>query len=68
MDIVSVPLKTTSDIDLVKPFKELIALQFSTADEPANFNYAIAELNQLRRLACVHTLRKNEASIEIIAR
>lgn len=68
VDILPVPLKKTSDIDLVKPFKNLIALRFSTADNPENFNDAIAELNKLRSLACVRALDKNEAAIEIFAR
>lgn len=67
-DILSVPLKKTSDIDLVKPLKNLIALRFSTADNPENFNDAIVELNKLRSLACVRALDKNESSLEICAR
>lgn len=67
-DILCVPLKKTSDIDLIKPFKNLIALRFSTADNPENFNDAIAELNKLRSLACVRALDKNETSLEINAR
>ena len=67
-DILSVPLKKTSEIDLVKPFKNLIALRFSTADNPENFNDAISELNKLRSLACVRAMDKNEAAVEIIAR
>lgn len=64
----SIPLKKTSEIDLVKPFKNLIALRFSTADNPENFNDAISELNKLRSLACVRAMDKNEASVEINAR
>lgn len=67
-DILSVPLKKTSEIDLVKPLKNLIALRFSTADNPENFNDAISELNKLRSLACVRAMDKNEAAIEVIAR
>ena len=67
-DILSVPLKKTSEIDLVKPLKNLIALRFSTADNPENFNDAISEMNKLRSLACVRALDKNESSIEINAR
>lgn len=67
-DILSVPLKKTSEIDLVKPLKNLIALRFSTADNPENFNDAISELNKLRSLACVRAMDKNEAAIETVAR
>lgn len=68
MEILAVPLKKTSDIDLVKPFKNLIALRFSTADNPENFNDAISELNKLRNLACIRAMDKNETAVDIFAR
>lgn len=67
-DILSVPLKKTSDVDLVKPLKNLIALRFSTADNPENFSSAITEMNKLRTLACIRAMDKHEASIEVCAR
>lgn len=67
-DILTIPLKKTSEVDLVKPMKNLIALRFSTADNPENFSASITELNKLRSLACIRALDKNEASLEICAR
>lgn len=67
-ELLAVPLKKASEIDLVKPFKSLIALRFSTADNPENFNEAIAELNKLRSLACVRALDKNESSLDVCSK
>ena len=64
MDLITIPLKTSSNVDLIEPFKNLIALRFSTDDEPANFHHSIAEINNLRKLVCV----KKEASMELLAR
>ena len=66
--ILSVPLKKTSEIDLVKPLKNLIALRFSTADNPENFNDAISELNKLRSLACMRAMDKNETAVDTMAK
>ena len=67
-DILAIPLKKTSEVDIVKPLKNLIALRFSTADNPENFDEAIVELNRLRSVATVRNLDKQESSIEILAR
>ena len=42
-DLITIPLKTSSNVDLIEPFKNLIALRFSTADEPANFHHSGSE-------------------------
>ena len=81
-DILVVPLKKTSEVDLVKPLKKLIALLLQSnrrvinffrgsrirADNPENFNDAIGELNKLRSLACVRAVDKNESALEVAAR
>jgi len=67
-DILAIPLKKTSEIDLIKPMKNLIALRFSTADNPESFEEAIDELHKLRSNATVRALDKQEQSIEIYAR
>lgn len=67
-DILAVPLKKTSELDLIKPLKNIVSLRFSTADNPENFSDGIVELNKLRNSATIRTLDKQEASIEIIAR
>ena len=46
-----VPLKRTSDIDLVKPLRNLIASTYSSADSPINVNEQLQEFMKLRRAA-----------------
>jgi programmed cell death 6-interacting protein len=67
-EILGVPLKKTSELDVVKPFKNLISLRFSSAENPENFTEAITELQKLRNNAVLRALDKNEASIEFLAR
>lgn len=67
-DILAVPLKKTSEVDLIKPLKNVIALRFSTADNPEDFGEAIVELNKLRNNANIRALDKQESSLEILAR
>ena len=67
-EILGVPLKKTSELDLIKPFKNLISLRFSSAENPENFTEAITELQKLRNNAVLRALDKNEASIEFVAK
>ena len=67
-EILTVPLKKTSELDLIKPMKKIIALRFSPPNITENVSAAITELNKLRSLACLTALDKNEASLEICAR
>ena len=52
-EILGVPLKKTSELDLIKPFKNLISLRFSSAENPENFTEAITELQKLRNINAV---------------
>ena len=61
-------MKKTSELDLIKPFKNLISLRFSSAENPENFTEAITELQKLRNNAVLRALDKNEASIEFVAK
>ena len=68
-DILSVPTKKTSEVDLVKPFKNLISLRFSSAENPENsMSEAISEFHKLRNNATLRALDKNETSIDTIAK
>jgi programmed cell death 6-interacting protein len=51
VELLSIPLKKGSDLDLVKPLKTLIASTFSTADKPENYADALSELQRLRQLS-----------------
>ena len=62
-ELLSVPRKVTSDVDLTKPLKTLISSTYSTADQPVDCTDAISELQKLRLLATKNPDR-SEASLE----
>jgi len=67
-DLLSIPLKKSSDVDLVKPLKNLIASLYSTADNPLDFSSSINELNKIRGQALSKTLDKSQAALELLYR
>jgi len=62
-EILSVPLKKTSDVDIIKPLKTLISSTYSTADQPQDYTDAISELHKLRNVATKNPDR-SDASLE----
>ncbi|XP_077563185.1 programmed cell death 6-interacting protein-like protein AliX [Haemaphysalis longicornis] len=64
----AVPLKKTSEVDLIKPLANVISTYYSTADEQSNYNEALTELNKLRMNATWRTLDKHESSLDIMYR
>ncbi|XP_076336080.1 programmed cell death 6-interacting protein-like isoform X2 [Tachypleus tridentatus] len=67
-NFIALPLKKTSEVDLVQPLKSVIASYFSTADEPVDCNEALKELNKLRMNSTWRTLDKNENSLQTMCR
>lgn len=67
-DLIAVPLKKPSEVDIVKPLKNLIQSTYSTADKPEDYSDAINELNKLRNNAIWRAFEKYETSLEIIYR
>ena len=65
-DLLWVPLKKTSDIDIIKPLRNLIASTYSSADNPINVNEQLAEFQKLRRAAI--SADKTEAGFNAIAK
>jgi len=66
-ELISVPLKKPSEVDLVKPLKTLISSTYSTADQPADHSDAISEMQRLR-VAATKATDRTEASIEALQR
>lgn len=62
------PLKKTSEVDVAKPLKTIIATTFSTSEskESDSFKDSIDEFNQLRTNAVCRTLEKHEKSLQIL--
>jgi programmed cell death 6-interacting protein len=67
-EVLAVPLKKPSDIDLVKPLKNLISSSYNTADKPEDYVEAINELNKLRNNAVWRVYEKYESSLEMVYR
>lgn len=62
---IAIPLKRTSDVDLVKPLKNLIATYYSTSDEPVNYDDAIEAFNRMRSTSTGKNLDpKHESTVE----
>lgn len=61
---VGVPIKKTSEVDLVKPLKNLIASYYNSSEEANSFDEAIESLNRLRKECTNKSLEfKHESSI-----
>lgn len=67
-DLISVPLKKPSEVDVEKPLKNLIQSRYSTADKPEDCSEAIAEFAKLRNNAIWRVFEKYESSLDIIYR
>lgn len=67
-DLLSVPLKKPSEVDLAKPLKNLIQSRYSTADKPEDYSEAINEFSKLRNNAIWKAFEKYESSLEVVYR
>ncbi|XP_045461257.1 programmed cell death 6-interacting protein [Harmonia axyridis] len=65
-ELLQVPLKKPSEIDVVKPFQNVIQSRFSTADEPVDYSDAINEFAKIRSNAIWKAFEKYESSLDII--
>ncbi|KAK0414293.1 hypothetical protein QR680_007253 [Steinernema hermaphroditum] len=65
----AVPLKPTSEVDLVQPLKSYIDSIYQTNDDVSTeVTEAIGELNKLRNRACNQPLDKHQTGLDIITR
>ncbi|WKX95147.1 hypothetical protein Q1695_011978 [Nippostrongylus brasiliensis] len=65
----AVPLKSTSDVDLVKPLTQYIESVYNTSDDnKAEVAEAVQELNKLRSKACCQPLDKHQSALDVITR
>lgn len=65
---ISVPLKKSSAVDLVKPLSKFVTATYQTSEEQAEYIRAVEELNKLRTNALLRTLDKHESALEILLR
>lgn len=64
---ISVPLKKSSEVDLVKPLSKHVTASYS-GEEQTEYVRAVEELNKLRRNALGRPLDKHDSSLEILLR
>ncbi|XP_068584580.1 programmed cell death 6-interacting protein isoform X1 [Cebidichthys violaceus] len=65
---ISVPLKKSSEVDLVKPLSKFITATYPAGEEQGEYIRAVDELNKLRKNALGRPLDKHESSLEILLR
>ncbi|XP_075056109.1 programmed cell death 6-interacting protein [Mixophyes fleayi] len=65
---ISVPLKKTSEVDLVKPLSKFIQNTYPAGSDQAEYCRAVEELNKLRKSAVGRPLDKHESSLDIVMR
>ncbi|CAD6194090.1 unnamed protein product [Caenorhabditis auriculariae] len=64
-----VPLKSTNEVDLVKPLTTYIDTVYNTSDDNrAEVTEAVQELNKLRSKACCQPLDKHQSALDVITR
>lgn len=65
---ISVPLKKSSEVDLVKPLSKFVNATYQASDEQGEYVRAVEELNKLRKSAVGRPLDKHESSLEVLLR
>ncbi|XP_026156155.1 programmed cell death 6-interacting protein isoform X2 [Mastacembelus armatus] len=65
---ISVPLKKSSEVDLVKPLSKFVTATYPTGEDQGEYLRAVEELNKLRKNALGRPLDKHESSLEILLR
>jgi len=68
VNFLSVPLKKTYEVDLVKPLRGYIESMQLSPELTAEINEALQELNKLRNKICNQPLDKTEQSLHLIER
>uniref|UniRef100_A0A8C7Y0J9 Programmed cell death 6-interacting protein n=1 Tax=Oryzias sinensis TaxID=183150 RepID=A0A8C7Y0J9_9TELE len=65
---ISVPLKKSSEVDLVKPLSKYITVTYPAGEDQTEYIRAVEELNKLRKNALGRPLDKHDSSLEILLR
>ncbi|XP_030644645.1 programmed cell death 6-interacting protein isoform X2 [Chanos chanos] len=65
---ISVPLKKSSEVDLVKPLSKFVTATYPVGEDQVEYLRAVEELNKLRKSALGRPLDKHESSLEILLR
>lgn len=65
--LLTVPTKRASEINIVKPLKNLISTHYHSSDNHEDYSEAINELNRLRNQALWKVLDRYTYSLEAIS-
>jgi programmed cell death 6-interacting protein len=65
-ELLSVPLKKSSDVDIIKPLKNLIQSTFNSGNDSEDYSDAINELSRMRTNAIWKVFEKT--SLDVIYR
>ncbi|XP_059620927.1 programmed cell death 6-interacting protein [Phlebotomus argentipes] len=65
-DLLIVPLKKPSEVDVVKPLKNLIQSSYGSSDKVPNYGEAVNEFSKLRNSAIWKFFEKYESSLDIV--
>ncbi|KAG8227246.1 hypothetical protein J437_LFUL003977 [Ladona fulva] len=64
--ILAVPLKKPSDVDIIKPLRNLISSTYNSANNQEDHSEAINEFSKLRSNAIWRAFEKNETALEMM--
>ncbi|XP_076672846.1 programmed cell death 6-interacting protein-like protein AliX [Andrena cerasifolii] len=65
-ELIALPLKKPSDVDVIKPLTNVIKSTYNSADNPKDYTEAIADFSKLRNNALWRAFEKYESSLEVI--
>ncbi|KAL4629391.1 programmed cell death 6-interacting protein isoform X3 [Arapaima gigas] len=65
---ISVPLKKSSEVDVVKPLSKFVTATYPAGDEQADYLRAVEELGRLRKSAVGRPLDKHDGALEVLLR
>lgn len=66
-DLIGLPLKRGSDVDILKPLKNLITSRYQSAEQESYIT-AINDFSKLRTNAVGKTLDYHESSLELLCK
>ncbi|KAG8310619.1 Rhophilin, Rho GTPase binding protein [Homalodisca vitripennis] len=65
-ELLAVPLKKSSDVDIVQPLKNTINIIYSTSQKVQDYSEQVEEFSALRTCAIWKAYEKYESSLEVI--
>ncbi|XP_033200649.1 programmed cell death 6-interacting protein-like protein AliX [Bombus vancouverensis nearcticus] len=65
-ELIAVPLKKPSDVDVIKPLTNIIKSTYNNANDQKDYTEAIADFSKLRNNALWRAFEKYESSLEVI--